>query len=158
VTPSLERRWRLPTKPVGDEWTVPLPFFPTDEEEARGILEYVREYFGHHMSPVAPEFSISTLNLKKTTIENFPAYTLEAETRIIPYELGIRQTTRVQIINRGGRWNVVVRLTRLAGASKAWTDHNRAFLTYVRSQFLLWRGLTPEERAKYIKRKIEGGT
>lgn len=159
VTPSLERRWRLPTKPVGDEWTVPLPFYPSDEEEVRGILEYVREYFEHHRSPMAPEFSVSTLSLEKTMIAGFDAYVLEAETRIIPYELGIIQTTRIQTINKGGRWNVVIHLKRVAGSAKPWADHNRPFLTRIRGQFLLWRGLSREERAKYMKGRIEeGGT
>jgi len=155
VTPSLERRWRIPTKPVGDEWTIPLPFFPTDENEARGILEFVKEYFEHHMSPIAPDFSVSTINLFKTEIEGFPAYVLESETRIIPYELGIRQMTRIQAINKAGRWNILVHLTRLAGATKAWTDHNRDFLSLIRRQFLIWRGLPEVEKAKYIKAEGE---
>ncbi|KYH42827.1 MAG: hypothetical protein AYL33_000500, partial [Candidatus Bathyarchaeota archaeon B63] len=39
VTPSLERVWRVPTKPIGTEWTIPLPFSFT-EEEALGALAY----------------------------------------------------------------------------------------------------------------------
>ncbi|MCS7120586.1 MAG: M28 family peptidase [Nitrososphaerota archaeon] len=151
ITPSLERRWRIPTKPVGDEWSIPLPFFPADEREAAGILNFIKEYFEHHMSPVAPEFSVSSLNIMETRVEGFPALILDAETRIVPYEQGIRQRTKIQLINRSGKWNIVIHLTRLTGTSKAWADHNRAFLTKVREQFLLWRGLPPEERRKYLK-------
>ncbi|HID91229.1 TPA: ABC transporter permease, partial [Candidatus Bathyarchaeota archaeon] len=33
ITPSLERRWKPPTKPKGDEWTIPLPLkIPSLEE------------------------------------------------------------------------------------------------------------------------------
>ncbi|TLN01155.1 FtsX-like permease family protein, partial [bacterium] len=42
VTPSLERRWKVPTKPKGDNWEIPLPFV-SSEAEAEGILTFLKE-------------------------------------------------------------------------------------------------------------------
>jgi hypothetical protein len=45
ITPSLERRWKLKTKPKGDEWDIALPTSATSLEETRGILAYLYEYY-----------------------------------------------------------------------------------------------------------------
>jgi len=151
VTPSLERRWTIPTKPVGNEWTIPLPFYAATESEAWGILQYVREFISHHMSPVAPDFSVSTLNLEKTAIGEKEAYVVTAETRIVPYDRGIRQLTRIYMIKGIDRWDLLINLTRLAGSMKDWVDHNRNFIRLLREQLLLWRTLPEEEKSKYRK-------
>ncbi|MEM0172420.1 MAG: FtsX-like permease family protein, partial [Thermoproteota archaeon] len=45
ITPSLERKWKPPTKPSKDNWEVPMPVSFITYEEALGILEYLREFY-----------------------------------------------------------------------------------------------------------------
>jgi hypothetical protein len=44
---------------------------------------------------------------------------------------------------------VVIKLTRQAGAHSAWLRSNRHFLTELRKQLLLWRSLKPENAQRY---------
>ncbi len=44
VTPSLLRKWRIGSKPVGDLWSIGLPFSATPDESI-GVLGFLSEFF-----------------------------------------------------------------------------------------------------------------
>jgi len=153
VTPSLERVWRLPTKPVGDEWTVPLPFAMRDAEEAIGFFNYLKEYAEAHMAERAPEFSVKAIG-ETAHIKTEEGERLEFRlqgTSIPPYDAGIRQDVLfIANMPKGEkRIHLLLHLKRLGGDYGIWQTSNRRFVDVIRKQFLLWRSLSEEERKKY---------
>lgn len=154
VTPSLERRWAIKTRPIGDEWDIPLPFIAKSDEEAASTLIFLKEYMDKHLSPVSPEFSLEKPSeIIKTKVKGyFNAYILDADVRLIPYELGIKQKVLVQFIEmRPKDWSLTIHLSRRAGDLKEWERRNREFVDYLRKRILVWRSLTQADREQYIK-------
>ena len=50
---------------------------------------------------------------------------------------------------------VDVRIERLSGDASSWRRANSHFMTTMRTQFLIWRNLTPQARADYVARGKE---
>ena len=150
VTPSLERAWRIPTRPLGDIWSIPLPFFVSSETEARSILAYLHEFLVQHQTSDAPVFIVSDLRMEDGTLETPPAIRVVAEFRLAPYYIGVTQETQITAIGaRPERWEFSLVLRRTGGAIDEWTRLNRGALTRLREQLLLWRTLPDQEKARY---------
>lgn len=160
VTPSLERAWKIPTKPLRDLWEIPLPFYAV-KDEAEAILEYIWEYMDAHTAPDAPDFSIKKMKPIKGEIEDKRYIGLEAEMRLGPYEAGIAQETRFYMVeDNPGRWSLHIIAKRTMGPRDRWKRMNRHYVDLIRKQLLLWRSLPPSERRRYTrmnkKPKVEG--
>jgi len=156
VTPSLERKWKITTHPLGDEWDIPVPFVFSSEEDADGCLEFFREYFMSYReeSPVAP---FATIDSQKriTTFGGFPAKSLVITLHIAPFPAGINQTTEIIAVNEKEVWRAHLHLSRKTGRMDEWISSNRKFLDAVRKQLLNWRTLAPSEKSKYKAISIE---
>jgi ABC-type antimicrobial peptide transport system permease subunit len=155
VTPSLERVWKIPTKPQGDKWNIPFPFIAQSDLEKEGILLYLQEFLKSHMQREAPIFSISNLKrIDGTTIignRELPYNSLSMDCRLAPYEIGVMQKMDILAVKIAfNRWEFFVNIVRLSGGAQDWIRLNRIALTNLRQQFLIWRSLKPEEREKYI--------
>jgi ABC-type antimicrobial peptide transport system permease subunit len=145
VTPSLETRWRLQTKPVGDEWSIPLPFIAF-EEEVGAILAYLEEYFNAHGSAYGANFA--TL---ETALEE-GSKTLRAKIWLAPFEMGIRQSVNIFAIPEAGtKYKFLIRIHKESGFRDTWITVNTRFIDLLRKQFLIWRSLQPSEKARYIQ-------
>jgi len=148
VTPSFERKWKVPTKPRGDNWSIPLPFFTTDDKEARGILEFLHEYLD------------GTGRMTRTSIVrdlNAPSedLILNATVALPPYEQGIIQKMTLRSTgDKSGRLSFFMELQRVGGSPSIWRSCNYGFLDSIRKQILLWRSLTSEEKEKYTERSL----
>lgn len=154
VTPSLERKWAIKTKPVGSEWDIPLPFVAASDKDAMATLLFLKEYVDRHLSPTSPEFSTEkTSQISKTKIkEYFNAFILSFDARLIPYELGIRQSVIIQLMEMSReRWSLTIHLTRITGDIKEWERRNRDFVDYLRKRLLVWRSLSPDEKSQYLQ-------
>jgi len=151
VTPSLERKWRIPTKPIGDKWSIPMPFFATSTEEVEGILAFLREFFQAHVGESPPNFSILGMKPEEGEVEGAPIKGIYTDVRIAPYESGVHQTSRVLFRKVGERWEMLSLVTRLSGAPPEWMKLNTRFTDNLRKQLLLWRSMTPEERRRYME-------
>jgi len=152
VTPSLERRWKIETKPVGEKWTVPTPFVFTSNEEVEGILEYVKEYFMAYTTESAG-FPFATTGVKKETGKTDEGSTksLIIDAHVAPFPSGIHQTTTVTATRTDDRWKMHITIARKTGQMNMWITANRTFLDSVRKQLLMWRGLSPSEKEKYAE-------
>jgi len=148
VTPSLERAWKIPTKPAGDEWGIPFPVVIPSDEEATGLCAYLSEFLEVHTGE-AEVFSLTNLAHE----EGEGLKRLVAGIRLEPYERGVAQRAQISLIRdpQTKAWNVEVHLRKMTGELELWTRANRAFLDGLRKQFLMWRALTPKERLRYIK-------
>ncbi|MCD6510732.1 MAG: ABC transporter permease [Thermoprotei archaeon] len=155
VTPSVERSWKPPTKPKGDEWEVPLPFISVSIEEAIGVMEFMREYFMLHSTERAGLFLAREVHLNAYPSKNI--IILEMKANMAPWDAGIVQLTRL-VARRseaaGKRWTYSVYIRRLEGYRYVWESTNYAFVDRIRQQLLLWRGLSPEQRSEYVRRGL----
>lgn len=152
VAPSRERRWAMPTKPYKDTWSIPLPFIATSRREAIGMLSYVNEYMSQHMSPVAPDFSVKEITpIARAEADRKEVLSFDAVLMIVPYEINITQKATLQALEQTSeRWNFNLTINRMQGEVRRWTLLNRAFVTSLREQFLIWRSLKDQEKEKYI--------
>jgi len=153
-TPSLERVWRIPTKPSGDMWEISLPFHPANDAEANGILAYIWEYLRAHGIRDAPDFYARNLRLEEGRIEDKKYVGITADVSLYPYDSGVTQTSRfmlAQIDPNSERWLCRVVLNRSSGERDRWIRLNHHFIDLLRKQLLLWRSISEGEKKKYIK-------
>lgn len=152
VTPSLERKWKITTKPKGNEWEIPLPFSATSKEEVYGILNYVNEYFKTQMLERGAESFIT-----KDTMLNFQEEKVLARVSIAPFEAGIVQEVTLQAIKYPDKYMFILHLRRLTGIHDVWLARSRDFVDQVRKQFLTWGSLGLETKREYIQRALKQG-
>ncbi|KYH39860.1 MAG: hypothetical protein AYL31_008310 [Candidatus Bathyarchaeota archaeon B26-1] len=152
VTPSLERVWRIPTKPRGDVWEIPFPFYTSTIQEAKGIISFLKEYMEPHILRDAPGFSVSNLKVSEGVMADQPYVRVSMDARLPPYELGVSQNVEVYMLQmEPKRWGCQIVLKRKTGTSSDWEKLNKSFLDLLRKQMLLWRTLRPEEKDRYMK-------
>jgi len=147
VTPSLERVWKIPTKPKGGKWMIPLPFQVGDEKELRGVIAYIWEYLSLHSSDVSPTFSARNIRYE----ERADYHVISANLRMEPYEAGVSQEVQF-IFTRDpvkDRYVIELDFNLITGERSLWLSLTGNFAYLIRKQLLLWRSLSIEERIKY---------
>lgn len=155
VTPSMERTWRIPTSPRGDNWDIPLPFRVESEQEVEGIMKFMREYLLPHTMPNVPDFSVSRSSLRREEIEGSRRIGLDMDIRVAPYDSGVRQSVLLYGLKVGKEWLFGFVIDRLGGSRDMWHSLNKRFIDLFRKQLLLWRTMPPEKRERYFDMKIE---
>ena len=151
VTPSLERKWKVPRTPRGTLWEIPLPFRLSSEREVQAFLLYLQEYYtgaGYEKR----YFKISAepkVDLKEKRI-TFNVW-------LYPFDAGTEQEACIYFIReRVGGWRASLSLRLLRGVTSVWVGASQyGFLDDLRKQMLLWGTLPSQERAKYIRRAYE---
>jgi hypothetical protein len=137
------------SEPDGDTWHLPLPF-SIGEAEAGPLVRFLSEWLKAYEEYTIGDFVTSGTVLEEIPGER-PSYAVNATAWLAPYDLGISQELRLvaspaQIY---GIYNLDLTLTRLAGDPENWPVVNQRFLANLRRQFLTWRTLKKEERARY---------
>jgi hypothetical protein len=146
------------TEPEGDVWDLPLPFsIGANEAGPLSIFlgEWLKAYEGYTIGDfVTKDTKTATLNGDGPN----PTYTVEAITWLAPYDLGVSQhlLLRAHPSPVPGVYMLDLTLTRLAGDPENWPVVNRRFLANVRKQFLTWRTLDREQRARYSEMLARG--
>jgi len=151
ITPSLERKWRMPTKPVGNTWTIPLPFTFTDQNEVKAFIEYMEEYFGAFTVDTGEQFVVRDI---KKSIKDL---VLNATIALGPTEARLTQSLNLTVLEQENRFTCSLEIEKLGGLRDVWISANYAFVDTIRKQFLIWRALSEDQKAKYIKRALAGG-
>jgi len=149
ATPSLVRKWRVGTKPLENTWVVGLPFNATPDE-GLGVLNFMGEY----LEASATERTGLFMLLKPINLD-FEDSTRILKTRLqlSPFDAGIIQD--FQIYSRqmaADRYGFEIRVTRIMGLEALWITSNKALLDEIRKQFLFWRGLSSDEKQRYIEK------
>ncbi|RLE95205.1 MAG: hypothetical protein DRN04_00780 [Thermoprotei archaeon] len=152
VTPSLERRWKPPTKPKGDEWEIPLPFTYLDFNEVLGLVYYLSEIYREHTIERAGAYTV----VKHRMFKEQEKAGIESIIWLPPYELNIRQKSLLVLYRSKteGKYVTTLVLKRLSGPYVNWVNSNLGYIDELRKQFLTWRLLRPEERRKYIEKAL----
>ena len=153
VVPSLERRWRIPTKPAGDVWEIPLPFTTKSEEETKGLLNFLWEYFEAHRVETPEPFIVRDSSI---VIESSQSMKIKLVVSLLPLEAGVTQET---IINAQwsltqSRYLLSIYIKKLSGSREIWLSGNYSFVDCIRKQFLIWKSLSEEERKEYSRREV----
>jgi len=144
VTPSLKRKWELPTKPRGDSWGIPLPFKIPTRNASLGMLFFLREYLekGGRIGGMYRIREISHVSREKM---NF-----EIEVDHAPYELNVTSRVVIQISESEGNYVFSINSRRLTGPRSMWVSSSYSFIDALRKQFILWGSLPESERQRYI--------
>jgi len=155
VTPSLERKWKITTKPRGDLWEIPTPFRAA-KMEAPGVLLYIKEFLDAHRTERAHRWfaSLEEARISAFEVKGKKGYSLSSLVMLYPWEAGLKQEVEIVAVPEDGvsRFSIALRLK--SGPREVWIRSNRVFLDILRKQFLLWRSITPSERREYIKRAL----
>ncbi|MEM1506625.1 MAG: FtsX-like permease family protein [Candidatus Bathyarchaeia archaeon] len=145
AVPSLERRWRLPTKPSGDTWHIPLPFVVT-KEEIRGVLFFLKEFLDLNRTEYTGKFWCRETKMMETEDK----HVLTTIVRLAPFDAGIEQ--EVSIIGsplKGDVYSFAIKIRRIQGIESIWITSNYRFIDDLRKQFLIWRSLDRKDKEKY---------
>lgn len=148
VTPSLERKWRLRTKPKGDSWGIPIPFRIKDAERAAGMAVFLQEYLWNKRIERAGTFTVESVEANK--IES--GFNVRSRVWLAPFEQNIRQDMEIVIQKSKTEQNFLIsfNLQRVSGPYDSWVRFNYPFIDEVRKQMLIWNVLDPGEREKYL--------
>jgi hypothetical protein len=150
VTPSVERAWKMPTSPKGDEWIIPMPFVAATEREALGILAFLREFFeAHAVERTDAAFSTGEMQFHQEGVSR----SLILKVRLTPFEMGVIQNVSVgtTALPEDQRYHFELRLRRIDGFLNIWKMSNRRFADEIRKQLLIWRGLSQDDQEEYVE-------
>jgi ABC-type antimicrobial peptide transport system permease subunit len=152
VTPSLERKWRAPTKPRGDTWEIPLPFTFREEEMAAGLAAYLSEYLENRRERVGA-FAVMEHHVRAEA----GRVAVKARIWLAPYEQNIVQDTEIVLAKSAteARYIVTMKAVRESGPYDLWVKSCETFIREMREQLLTWRLLKPEERTAYVRKGLE---
>ncbi|RLE97166.1 MAG: hypothetical protein DRJ63_09520 [Thermoprotei archaeon] len=159
VTPSLERKWKIPTKPLGDRWYIPLPMSVSDIRSAKGLLAYIAEY----LTATSMEEKFRVEEEPKpvvSTIAGRKAIGFDIKVRLPPYDAALVEDVKIVAVERpDGKISIGIDAKLVSGKLYLWAPGHRNFVDEVRKQLLTWKGLEPRVIRKYIKlgeRMFEG--
>ncbi|MEM2904537.1 MAG: M28 family peptidase [Candidatus Bathyarchaeia archaeon] len=156
VTPSLERVWNIPTKPRGEEWTIPLPFV-SNEEQVYGIFAFAKEYYDAHNTQSAGRFIASETKYAETQRDKVRMKELVSTVWLAPFDWGVIQTASMRATGEEGaqRYTFELYLHREQGHLATWMNANQSFVDQIRKQLLIWRALPQSEKDRYVKSGLE---
>jgi len=156
VTPSLKRKWEVTTKPVEDDWFIPMPFTST-ADEVDGVLRYLSEFLDIYTSRDAGVFLIKEKKIKEDLTAESPYKELVAEAALAPWDSGLVQKVFIRATREREEkkkdWVFQIHLRYMEGDRKIWITRNPRLVDILRKQLLLWRGLGKEEKEKYLLQK-----
>lgn len=153
ITPSLERKWRPPTKPRGDRWDIPLPFVTRSADEAKALVVFVAELLKAYGSEAEP-YIVTELNYRTREVSGAPVYEAEMMVRLRPYEQGLAERViyRAERAARVARYNFALLAQHISGPRELWITNHVRFVDEVRKRMLLWRSLEEEKRKQFIEK------
>jgi len=149
ATPSLLRKWRIGSKPVGDRWSVSLPFTAAPDE-ALGVLAFMTEFLE---ASASERTGIFMLLEPVQRVKQDERRLINAKLQLSPFDAGIIQN--LQVVSRqmsADRYGFEIIIRRIVGVESLWTTANRALLDEIRKQFLFWRALDPGAKERYIRK------
>ncbi len=149
AAPSGMTAWALPSPGADGRISFELPFTLTRENSA-GMIAFFRQFLQNHTEPTSADFNCRHVHVTRS---NDAGTTITCTLWLAPYDLDVAQDfeLRVSPSQTAGVDHVALVLERKSGTEEAWLRTTYAFLNLVRQQFLLWRNLAPEMRARYIE-------
>lgn len=147
ATPSKDMKWRVP-EPQDGVIAEQLPFTVT-RAAAGGLVAFIHDFMEAHADGGIGDFTVDNLAL----LPPDPAYVvgLQATTWLAPYDLGVRQGMRIEVIEDVDEiCNIRVLLRYESGHPRTWWRINTGFLGELRRQLLGWRNVDHARILEYI--------
>ena len=155
VTPSLERKWKMPTKPKDGLWVIPLPFTPS-KDEVDAVIAYIKEFFEtYETSEMTGPFMVRNMRLVEKREDDRWIKSIRMIVRLAPYEAALEQETELAFTLEKDKSNCAVFLTlrHISGVMNVWKYTNKSFVDRIRKQLLLWTSLREADKKKYFSLK-----
>jgi len=143
VTPSFERTWKVP-KPVKGVWRITFPLRISDKE-VDYIINYLLSYLKKSSTKYVSKYTVDEVKIEKTPSGRLIIFS----SRLAPYEAGIKQTVKILFRKVEDKWYISMELRKITGPERAWRNSNVKLIDDIRKAFLVWRTLSPEDRARY---------
>lgn len=153
VTPSLERTWKVPTKPKGNVWEVPMPLRVKERREALGLLRFIRDFSEGMSLDRSGPFMASEYSILEKEDKESDMITLSMKLKLSPYDQDVRQHMLLSgRAKKGEEYTFNIEVQRISGLIDVWRQLNeKRFLDAIRKQLLIWKGLNVDEKSKYIE-------
>ncbi|MCC6445468.1 MAG: FtsX-like permease family protein [Armatimonadetes bacterium] len=150
ATPAIDRSWRVPD-PVGDEWTITLPFAVTGDQ-ATGLNGFLSEWFQAYEEYSIGDFVTQDVQTSEFDTQYGKAYRISLMAWLAPFDLGVSQQVALETIptDMEDVYELQLVIHRQSGDISNWKRVNRRFLNTLRKQFLIWRTLKTDERNRYL--------
>jgi hypothetical protein len=132
---------------------MPLPFF-APEEDIYALLGYLAEYIDScEVEGVGPFITMGSSKFASEISGFTKKLILESNVRLPPYDANITQIARIIASSEVGinRYNISLLVKLVTGSSDTWRKSVGNFVGELRNQLLLWRTLSSEDRARYMK-------
>jgi len=152
ATPSIDRSWRVPD-PVGDDWTIPMPFSVTGDQ-AVAMGHFLTEWFKAYEEYSIGNFVTQNVSTYTFDSEYGMAYSIKLMAWLAPFDLGVSQKVELQTVPTDMPDVYELRLVvhRESGDVSNWKRVNRRFLNTMRKQCRICRNLSTSERERYLAR------
>lgn len=149
AVPDVARRWRLP-EPDGDRWQFDFPF-TVGGADVFGLSVFLSDYFAAHVGESMGAFYTDGSKFGAQDSPHGEGYAIDTTTWLAPYDLGVSQRVRFEAVPTGEHnfYGLSLAIDRLSGDRASWRRVNQGFVNGLRKQFLIWRTIPAEDRARY---------
>jgi hypothetical protein len=149
VTPSLERKWKITSKPIGTKWEIPLPL-KVRREEYIPTLKYLNEYLSLQKVKGRESFLTTESNIVEKTTDRGKENVLSAVLNI-----GGELSTSLEVrgLEKAGEEGVLylgLEFGRISGTLGQWKKTVPGLANSLRKQILTWTGLPSGAKARYM--------
>jgi len=153
VTPSVERVWKLRTKPHGDNWDIPLPF-TSSAEETDGVMLFLIEFFEAFTTAEVGAFRTDYLTSSESVEGTLVKKEIIVDTTLPPFDMGVSQSVHVVAHKQihEANYKYAVQLVRKSGALYMWQKAVYRFVDSLRKQLLIWRTLPAADKLEIMER------
>ncbi len=154
AAPSGMAKWELPQPDENGHIDFELPFTLT-RGNAVGMIAFFRQFLYNHTDATSEGFNCR--NIAHHLLNNQEqALQITCDMWLAPYDLDVAQALEMKVVptEDEGVFHVRLKLERHSGTEEAWLRTNYGFLNLVRQQFLLWRNLDDDSRAKYVENGV----
>ncbi|MFA5858096.1 MAG: FtsX-like permease family protein [Elusimicrobiota bacterium] len=155
AVPAMDKKWKLPESDTG-EIKVELPF-TVSGVDAMGCIGFLKEYFDSHVDYADSNFYNNEVKFWKTPTKYGEGYSIGMDVWLPPYDLGTSQSIELRAIPADSHniYEIDIILKHRSGDLSSWRRANRAFLSFLRKQFLIWRTVPQYKKEEYKKRICE---
>jgi len=153
ATPTtIAKSWKIPTKPIGDMWSIPFPFRES-AENVDGLFAFLWEYINYHKYERTGVFHAMQPSYEEFEEKNKHVKAIKFLTALIPWDVSPLQWTSIIATSTDKQlYTFEISIVREKGHLDIWEASNQVFLRRLREQFLIWRALPPQIKRKYVKK------
>lgn len=138
---------------AADRIAIFMPFVAT-EGHLLGMQAYMHEYLDSVQGVTVGQVAVDDLAARIESHDGRRIPVLAFRAWLAPFDLGVSHDVELRIVHRADRGVYQYHLTavRFSGDQQNWRRLTPRFLLAVRKQLLMWRILSPEAIADYVRR------